>query len=136
MDPIYNFSGMEKWTIEATSRSPSVVLDRQEGLITIEGRSYPDEGMDFYDPIIVRFKSIQGSETPIKTMHIRLEYYNSATSKAFSELFSLMEKAKVNNHEVKVIWEFEEDDDGIQDDIDMFIDTYDLPFEIRYTKFD
>jgi len=126
---------MEKWIIEATDRSPSVVLDRQDGILRIEGRSYPEEGMDFYDPIIVRFKSIQDSETPIKTVHIRLEYYNSSTTKAFAELLTLLGKAKANNHEVKVIWEYEEDDDGIQEDIDMFLDTFDLPFDIRHTVF-
>lgn len=126
---------MEKWIIEATDRSPSVVLDRQDGILKVEGRSYPEEGMDFYDPIILRFKSIQETETPIKTIHIRLEYYNSATTKAMAELFVLLGKAKRNNHEVRVIWEYEEDDDGIQEDIDMFIETFDLEFEIRHTLF-
>ena len=73
---------MEKWTIDATDRSPLVLLDRQESFLRIEGRSYPEEGMDFFDPIIVRFKTLENSENPIRTIHIRLEYYNSATSKA------------------------------------------------------
>lgn len=126
---------MEKWTIEATDRTPSVVLDRQESLIRIEGRSYPEEGMDFFDPIILRFKTLEDTETPIRTIHVRLEYYNSSTTKAIAELFTALVKAKQRGFDVKVIWEFEEEDDGIQEDIDMFTDTFDLPFEIRYTNF-
>lgn len=126
---------MERWIIEPTDRSPSVLLDRQEGLLKLEGRSYPEEGMDFYDPLIMRLKSIQDSDTPIKTIHIRLEYYNSSTSKALAELLVLLGKAKRNNHEVKVIWEYEEEDDGIQEDIDMFIESFDLNFDIRHTHF-
>lgn len=126
---------MEKWTIEATDRTPSVVLDRQESILKLEGRSYPEEGMDFFDPIILRFKTLEESDNPIKVIHIRLEYYNSSTSKAMAELFTSMITAKNNDHEVKVIWEFEEDDDGIQDDIDMFLDTFELDFDIRYTLF-
>ncbi|MBP9152234.1 MAG: DUF1987 domain-containing protein [Flavobacteriales bacterium] len=126
---------MEKWTIEATDRSPYVVLDRQESILKIEGRSYPEEGMDFFDPILVRFKTLQDSDNPIKVVHVRLEYYNSATSKALAELFITMIRAKNRGHETKVIWEFEEDDDGIQEDIDMFIEAFDLTFDIRYTEF-
>ena len=126
---------MEKWTIDATDRSPLVLLDRQESFLRIEGRSYPEEGMDFFDPIIVRFKTLENSENPIRTIHIRLEYYNSATSKALSELFQSLSIAKRAGLDVKIVWEYEEEDDGIQEDIDMFIDTFDLPFEIRHTDF-
>jgi len=126
---------MERWTIEATDRTPSVVLDRQESLLKLEGRSYPEEGMDFFDPIILRFKSLQETDTPIRTVHIRLEYYNSSTTKALAELLSGLVRVKSKGYDVKVVWEFEEDDDGIQEDIDMFIDTFDLDFDIRYTFF-
>ena len=126
---------MEKWIIEASDRSPYVLLDRQESILKLEGRSYPEEGMDFFDPIILRFRTLEGSETPIRTIHIRLEYYNSSTTKAISELFQLLKTVKSAGHEVKVIWEYEEEDDGIQEDIDMFLDTFDLPFDIRYTQF-
>ncbi len=126
---------MEKWTIEATDRSPNVILDRQESILKVEGRSYPEEGMDFFDPILLRFKTLQDSDNPIKVIHVRLEYYNSATSKALADLFTTMIRAKNKGHETKVIWEFEEDDDGIQDDIDMFIEAFDLNFDIRYTEF-
>lgn len=91
--------------------------------------------MDFFDPIILRFKSLQDSETPIRTIHLRLEYYNSSTTKALSELFQALLVAKNAGHSVKVIWEFEEEDDGIQEDIDMFIETFDLEFDVRYTEF-
>lgn len=126
---------MEKWTIESTDRSPSVVLDRQLSVLRVEGRSYPEEGMDFFDPIILRLKSLQDTDNPIKVFHIRLEYYNSATSKAIAELLNALIRAKGLGHEVKVVWEYEEDDDTIQEDIDMFVETFDLPFEIRYTEF-
>ena len=128
---------MEKWTIDATDRSPKVILDRQESVLMIEGRSYPEEGMDFFDPIVMRFRSLQESENPIRTIHIRLEYYNSSTTKALAELFTALERSAKNGNEAKVIWEFEQDDDGIQEDITMFQETleiysfilWDIPWE-------
>ncbi len=126
---------MEKWTIDATDRSPKVILDRQESVLMIEGRSYPEEGMDFFDPIVMRFRSIQESENPIRTIHIRLEYYNSSTTKALAELFTALERSAKNGNEAKVIWEFEQDDDGIQEDIAMFQETYALSFVVNYTFF-
>jgi hypothetical protein len=126
---------MEKWTIDATDRSPKVILDRQESVLMIEGRSYPEEGMDFFDPIVMRFRSIQETENPIRTIHIRLEYYNSSTTKALAELFTALERSAKNGNEAKVIWEFEQDDDGIQEDIAMFQETYALSFVVNYTFF-
>ncbi|MGB0368515.1 MAG: DUF1987 domain-containing protein [Flavobacteriales bacterium] len=126
---------MEKWIIEATDRSPSVILDRQLSILRIEGRSYPEEGMDFFDPIILRLRSLQETETPIRIIHVRLEYYNSATSKALAELLNALERTRELGHEVRVVWEYEEEDDTIQEDIDMFIETFDLPFEIKFTVF-
>ena len=126
---------MEKWTIDSTKRSPFVLLDREESVLKIEGRSFPEEGMDFFDPIILRFRTLQKSDNPIRIIHIRLEYYNSATTKALSELFQLLVAAKNAGNDVKVIWEYEEEDDGIQEDIDMYIETFDLDFQIRYTRF-
>ncbi len=126
---------MEKWTIEASDRSPSVLLDRQQSIVKIDGLSYPDEGMDFFDPIILRVKRLLETEMPIRIIHLRLEYSNSATSKAIAELQNTLVKAKAMGREVKIIWEYEEDDDGIQEDIDMFVESFDLPFDIRYTEF-
>lgn len=126
---------MEKWTIEASERTPLVLLDREESVLKLEGRSYPEEGMDFFDPIILRFKTLQDGPDSIRTVHIRLEYYNSATTKALSELLRALAAAKTAGHDVKVIWEYEEEDDGIQEDIDMFIETFDLNFDIRFTQF-
>lgn len=127
---------MEKWTIDATDRSPLVFLDRESSVLKIEGRSYPEEGMDFFDPLILRFKTIQKSDDPIRTIHIRLEYYNSATTKAISDLFLQLVAAKNSGYSTKVIWEYDQDDEGIQEDIDMYIESFDLEFDIRFTEFD
>jgi len=126
---------MEKWTIDATDRSPHVVLDRQDSVLLIEGRSYPEEGMDFFDPIVMRFRSLQDSDNPIRTVHIRLEYYNSSTTKAIADLFTALERSAKRGNEAKVLWEYEADDDGIEEDIDMFRETYQLEFETRFTEF-
>lgn len=126
---------MEKWTIEASDRSPNVVLDREQSILKIDGRSYPEEGMDFFDPIVLRVRRLLETDMPIRIVHIRLEYYHSATSKAIADLLTTLVKAKSLGHEVKVIWEYEEDDDGIQEDIEMFIESFDLPFDIRFTEF-
>ncbi len=126
---------MEKWTIEATDRTPLVLLDREESVLRIEGRSYPEEGMDFFDPIIIRFKTLESSENPIRTIHIRLEYYNSSTAKALADLLQALGTAKKTGHEVNVVWEYDEEDEGVQEDIDMFIETFDLNFDIRFTQF-
>jgi hypothetical protein len=52
-----------------------------------------------------------------------------------AELLKSLVRTKSLGHDAKVIWECEEDDDGIQEDVDRFIETFNLPFEARYTIF-
>jgi hypothetical protein len=46
-----------------------------------------------------------------------------------AELLKSLVRAKSLGHDIKVIWEYEDDDDGIQEDVGGFIETFALPFE-------
>ena len=126
---------MEQWEIEQTDHTPFVQFDAVASVLTVAGRSYPEEGLDFYEPIMQRMEARSTMANPIKTLHLKLEYYNSATIKAISVLIGHLKKAESGGHKVKVIWEYEEDDEGIKDDIDMMADAHHIKVEERFTSF-
>ncbi len=126
---------MEQWEIEATDHTPFVQFDGLLSVLTISGRSYPEDGLDFYEPIMQRVEARSMLASPIKKLHIRLEYYNSATIKAISVLIGHLKKTESNGHAIKLIWEYEEDDEGIKDDIDMMKDAHHVEIEERFTSF-
>lgn len=127
---------MHRWIIEPGTHTPRVVIDSEKSLLLIEGRSYPEEGMEFYDPILSKMREMGRSGEPIRHVHLRLEYYNSSTAKALADLFTVMRKIHESGVNVNVQWEYEEDDEGIRDDIDMFAATHPFPFEVSHTRFD
>lgn len=126
---------MEHWEIEGTDHTPRVTLDIANSSLVIEGRSYPEEGLDFYEPIMTRSENLAKTDKPLTQLALRLEYYNSVTIKAISELFTHLKTAQKSGHQIKVLWEYEEDDDGIADDVEMFRHTFDIEIEERYTRF-
>ena len=126
---------MEQWEIEGTDYTPRVKLDAAKSILSIEGRSYPEEGLDFYEPIMSRSLSLAKSDKPLTKLEVRLEYYNSITIKAISELIGHLKQVEEDGHDIKILWEYEEDDDGIADDVDMFRHTFNIDIEERYTTF-
>ena len=126
---------MEQWEIVQTDHTPFVQFDGLLSVLTISGRSYPEDGLDFYEPIMQRMEARSTMTNPIKTLHIRLEYYNSSTIKAISVLITHLKKAESNGHKTTMIWEYEEDDEGIKDDIDMMKNAHGIEVEERFTQF-
>lgn len=126
---------MQRWAIDAGKHTPRVVIDSDKGVVLIEGRSYPEEGMDFFDPIMMKMRDLLGSDNPVRLVHLRLEYYNSSTAKALTDIFNILRDTAKRGYEVRVRWEYEEDDDSIGDDIDMFASSYTYVFEKVSTNF-
>lgn len=126
---------MEQWEIEKTDHTPRVLLDSSNSRLSIEGRSYPEKGLDFYEPIMQRSESLTKTDKPLTSLNFRLEYYNSVTMKAISELIGHLKEVEKGGHKVSVIWEYEEDDDGIADDVDMLRNAFNIEIEERFTTF-
>lgn len=126
---------MEQWEIEQTDHTPRVFLDSSNSRLSIEGRSYPEKGLDFYEPIMKRSENLAKSDKPLTSLNFRLEYYNSVTIKAISELISHLKQVELGGHKVSVLWEYEEDDDGIADDVDMLRNAFNIEIEERFTTF-
>ena len=127
---------MHRWTIEPGTHTPRVMIDSEKSLLFIEGRSYPEKGMEFYYPILVKMRDMLALGDPIRTVHLRLEYYNSSTAKALANLFAIIRTTSERGVAVKVVWEYEEDDEGIGDDIEMFMASQSFPFQVSHTTFD
>jgi hypothetical protein len=101
---------MEKLVIEASAYSPRVEFC-PDGILKLEGRSFPEDASEFYNPLISYV-----SELEVLTVNflVNLEYINTASCKKLLELFRQLDSnEKVFN--VVVNWHYEEgDDDGLE----------------------
>jgi hypothetical protein len=121
---------MEKITLKGTFETPAVVLDSEAGQIELAGRSLPEDTNTFYRPILnwVEEYLVQPKEST--SISIKLEYFNTATSKVLLNLLSKFEK----NPNVVVYWfHYQEDEDMLESGKE-FEELVNLPFS--YKTFD
>lgn len=99
--------------IEGTAKTPTVKFDSTEGVFEIKGRSIPENSVEFYKPL-VDWLDIYKESPLIKTVvNIRLEYFNTSSSKCILDVFKKLEAIHKAKHEVEVNWYYEEDDEDM-----------------------
>lgn len=105
---------MHKFELKETATTPNVLLDAEAGLIKIEGRSIPENVIDFYHPIINWIDNYTKEPNSNTVVHFQLEYFNTSSSK---RLFDIMKKveaiATTSGKSVVINWYYEEDDEDI-----------------------
>ena len=104
---------MEAIIIEGTPKTPSVKFDSDEGIFEIKGRSIPENSVEFYKPLVDWLDTYK--ETPLSktVVNIRLEYFNTSSSKCILDVFKKLEAIHRSKNEVEVNWYYEEDDEDM-----------------------
>lgn len=105
---------MRKFELKEAVTTPYVLLNADTGEIKIEGRSIPENVIDFYYPILSWINDYVKEPKDTTTVSFKLEYFNTSSSK---RLFDIMKKVETIalQPEKKVIinWYYEEDDEDI-----------------------
>jgi hypothetical protein len=111
---------MEKMIIEASTHSPRVEFC-PDGLLKLEGRSFPENASEFYDPLIAYVCEL---EVMTVNLLVNLEYINTASSKKLLELFRQLDSNE-NVFNVIVNWHYEEGDDDSLETAEIFEESLD-----------
>lgn len=120
---------MEKIILTGTFETPQVLLDSENGIIEFSGRSLPEDTVHFYKPVFNWIDEFLRSQTANAEILIKLEYFNTATSKVLLNLLTRFEKSSV---QVQVKWfHFEEDEDMLESGKE-FEELVKLPFSFHH----
>ncbi len=121
---------METINIASTEDTPNVVLDRENRVFEISGRSLPEDVVLFYKPIMDWFDELM--DNPITTMElsIKLEYFNTASSKLLLDIFLKLEDIKDSGSDIKVIWHYPESDTDMQEAGEEYSEIVEVPFDL------
>jgi len=104
---------MENFTIKETKYTPEVNLDIQTGILSIKGNSYPENTLEFYDPILnVLEKFFDETTLDLIVLNIEILYFNSSSSRVFFEIFDLLEDHSERLN-FAINWIYESDNEGI-----------------------
>ena len=121
---------METIIREETLKTPYVKFDGEKGLVEIKGRSIPENSIEFYKPLIDWLDKFSG-QPPVKTsVNVKLEYFNTSSSKCILDIFRKLELILKKGNEVEINWYYEEDDEDMFEAGEDYQSIINIPFKM------
>jgi len=121
---------METIKIQGTDDVPSVILDADNGIFQISGRSMPEDVTAFYDPLLEWLEELSEEYSKKVVFEFKLEYFNTASSKLLLDVLMKLEEMHEDGKEVLVKWYFPDDDEDMEEAGEEYADIVDVPIEL------
>jgi len=121
---------VEVFQLPATKKTPKVIFDPEKGFFEIRGIAMPEDTVLYFNPLIKSMKEyLSASEVPIE-FNFDIYYFNSLSSKKLYEIFQVIEDFYKSGKDIKIVWNFEEDDECMEDAGILFKENCKVPFEL------
>lgn len=120
---------MDVIKIKGTDDTPNVILDADNNIIEFSGRSLPEDVATFYAPILEWIDGYAKQPNEKTEVIIKLEYFNTASSKMILDILLKFEEIHNEGHDVVVSWYYMEDDEDMEEAADEYADIVDIPFQ-------
>jgi hypothetical protein len=118
---------MDILKLEGTEDTPEITLDKASGLFEISGRSLPEDAAEFYRPILDWLDAYQDSPNSESVFQLKLEYFNTASSKLILDVLSKLEEIEGTS----IMWYFHEDDEDMEEAGEEFSELVEIPFDFK-----
>jgi len=110
--------------------TPQIELDTDKNVFSLPGNSRPENPMQFYKPMFDWLNNHFESATSKTTFEVKMDYFNTSTSKILLDLFELFEKY-AESKDIHVIWYYQSDDEEMQEAGEELLDLVELSHEIK-----
>ena len=120
---------MEVIKIKGTDDTPNVVLDNDNGIMQISGRSLPEDVAAFYEPILDWFDEYAEDPNEKTFVDFKLVYFNTASSKLILDILLKLEDMCDDGKDVTVRWHYPDDDEDMEEAGEEYADIVEVPFE-------
>ncbi len=104
---------MQDLIIESTIKTPEVTFVASKGVLSLKGRSIPENSIDFFKPLHDWIDEYFKNPNESTRVEIKLEYFNTSSSKSMLDLFKKMESFNSLSSEIVINWFYEEDDEDM-----------------------
>ncbi len=121
---------MEALNIKPTNETPRVMLDPQNDIFEISGRSLPEDVVRFYQPVLAWLDAYKLHPIKKTDFMFKYVYFNTATSKLVQDILVRLENLYESGHSVRILWYYERDDEDMYDLGLEFKANVNLPFEL------
>lgn len=124
---------MEVLNIKGSHETPEVIFNQDIGVFSITGKSLPEDVKEFYTPLIKWVAEYAESPNPETVLKVKMDYFNTASSKMLLEIFEKFKDMLEAGHKVSIDWYYQEDDEDMQDAGEDYADIVEVPFNfIKY----
>ena len=98
------------YKVPITSRTPSILFDTDDGVLTIQGRCICEYPQDFFKDLFSTINVYRKSPNSETTINIQIDYANTSSTKSILDIMKKFENLK----SMTVInWMYEKDDEDI-----------------------
>lgn len=117
---------MDDISLVGSPKTPSIKFSA-DGRLEMRGRSIPENALDFYKPLLEWVDNYSRNPQAETTVHVQLEYFNTASSKCMLDLFRKLESV---NSKTTIHWFYEQDDEDMLEAGEDYEAIVNVPFKM------
>ncbi|MGJ3236957.1 DUF1987 domain-containing protein [Marivirga sp.] len=125
---------MDAYYLEATPKTPKLDFNPDAETFLISGRSIPENSIEFYKPLLDWLDKYVQNPLESTIFEIKLEYFNTSSSKCLVEIFRKLEKIKEQGKSITIDWYYEEEDEDMEESGEDFKQIIKVPFKMVEIK--
>ncbi len=100
---------MDPLLIESTEDTPHILLDPGQGKFMIAERSWMENAIEFYEPVVEWLEAYLNAPNPETIFEFHLEYFNTASAKQIAKILLTLEKYS-SKTEITIKWHYDKHD--------------------------
>lgn len=116
--------------IQPTKDTPAILFDPYKGIFRMAGRSLPENSLKFWIPVLSEIE--KGVRTKHLDIRIKMEYYNTSSSKCIFDLFRAFKSLQQKGTKIAIRWYYDEYDEDILEAGEDYQSLLDLP--VKFVK--
>lgn len=120
---------MNNLILEGSSKTPSISFEIS-GRLELKGRSIPENSVEFYKQLVDWIDAYRTAPAPKTIVEVKLEYFNTSSSKCILDLFKKLELLHQDGKETIINWYYESDDEDMQEAGSDYKAILTIPFEL------
>ncbi len=115
--------------------TPKISFDALTGKLLIEGKSFPPDVTTYYKDILGWLNEYIKEPAEKTVMTLKLDYFNTASSKIIMDILYKMEELFMNNKDVTIEWYYPDDDEDMMETGKEYEELIKVPFKQIGYKF-
>src|SRR5688500_7450036 len=89
---------------------PDIILDKENGIFEIKGISLPENGKEFYKPVIDFLEEYALNPNSVTHFVFNLRYFNISSSKMFLFILYKLKEISDSGKTVLITWCYDDED--------------------------